>query len=125
MVVEQGAEGEEAADDVLARVGAIHPQDELSAVALKRPREIRGVLLRGRRGRDPVQGRRVDRNRVVPHLHGPAVDGHGQRVEIGGQVEQVLATADEVAGESQRLEPHHVVAEQATQQRVAHGRWQR
>ncbi len=116
MLVEQCAEGQEAPHDVLARVGAVHPQNQLPLPVqegVPQHGDVPGDVLGAQRR---LQGGGVHRDRVVAGPHDPVVDEHQQIVQVDVQAEQVLGAQDEVAGVAPGVEADDVAAEQAAQQ---------
>ncbi len=133
MLVEQQPEGQEAAHDVLARVGAVDAQDQLARrmldgfVVAEGRQRIEERLGQGRRmrldllgGENVVERLRIHGDRIVASQHLAPVDLDRELVPVDGQAEQFLTAGDEVAGVALGVERHDVAAEQATQQPFPH-----
>ncbi len=124
MLVEQRSEGEETTHDVLARVGAVHPEDELPVSVeegVAQHGDMRGDLL-GIHGR--VQRGRIHGDRVIAGPYRPIADDHQQFVEINIQAEQLLRAQDEVAGIAPGVKTDDVTTQQAAQQPLPDARGQ-
>ncbi len=116
MLVEQRAEREEAAHDVLARIGAVHPQDELAVPVeegVTQHGDMRGDLFGAQ---DRIERGRVHRDRVVPGPDRPIADCDQQIVEVDVQAEQFLRAQDEVTGVTPGVKADDVTAQQPAQQ---------
>jgi hypothetical protein len=124
VVLEQGREGLEPADDVLGRVGAVDAQDELAALVAEGLAQGGGVLGHLGGGGQLAHGGDVDRDRVVAGRHHPVADPDRHRLQVDRQPEQLLGRQQKVAGEPLGVEGDHVVAEQAVEHALAPGRGQ-
>ena len=117
MVLEQQVVGQETPDDVLARVGAVHPEEQMVAASSG---QFPFLVEDRRRLRHRLEHRWVDRDRIPAGPYDPAVDDHLHGGEVYGETEQLLAAEQEVPGVALGVETHHVVAEQPAEQGVAH-----
>ena len=108
--------GEEAAHDVLAEVGAVHPQDQLLG-----PPGLDPMLLVQHAGVHDLLGeaRDVDADRVVAHPYRPALVVDGALAEVDAEAQVLLAGEQEVADVTARLEADDVVAQQTVDDLVA------
>ncbi len=117
---EQVLEGEEAAHDVLRRVGPVDPDDELPVPAEVLLLQLGGELPHSLAPRKLLERLDVDRDRVRPRVHRPVAHLHAHPAQVDRQLEDLLCAEQEVAREPVGVERHHVVPEQPEQQAVAH-----
>jgi hypothetical protein len=110
VVLEQALERAETPDDVLRRIGAIDPEDELlRAVLQELPLQLKDLGAR----RELVELRGVDRDRMVGREHSATVVLGGAVLEVALGVDDVHAGAEEVLAPAVGMEADDVVCQQA------------
>ena len=117
VILEELLVREKTAHDVLRRIGAVDPDDQMlgppvAELALFDQHAVREG--EARRGCD------LDRDRIVARVYDPAVDEHRALLVVDGEAEVLIARHQEVADVEARLKPDDVAPEQPFEDRVTH-----